>query len=136
MTFKSILKPSESTVASLATVGFVVAIYQMNIGNIAQVHASDANHPVLETSRKKAGYTAVAGVAALTLLTRDANIGILGGGTIIAMELTARHAIMAHPITGKMTAPEDTAYTPSTDQSNVVQMPDQGDYGDAAEYGR
>ena len=136
MTFKSILKPSESTVASLATVGFVVAIYQMNVGNIAQVHASDANHPVLETSRKKAGYTAVAGVAALTLLTRDANIGILGGGMIIAMELTTRHAIMAHPITGKLTAPEATPYAPAYDDSNVVQMPDQGDYGEAAEYGR
>ena len=125
MTFKSLLKPSESTMASLATVGFVVAIYQMGPGNIAQIHASDPNHPVLESSRKKAGYTALAGVAALTLLTRDANIGILGGGTIIAMELTTRHAIMAHPVTGKMTAPEDSAYVPSQDQSNVVQMYDE-----------
>lgn len=124
MPFRSILKPSESTMASAATVGFVIAIYQMNTGSIAQVHASDANHPVLETSRKKAGYTAVAGVAALTLLTKDANIGILGGGTIIAMELTTRHAIMAHPVTGKLTAPESSAYVPSADQSNVVQMDD------------
>jgi hypothetical protein len=106
MAFRSILKPSESTMASAATVGFVIAIYQMNLGTGAQVHATDANHPVLESSRKKAGYTALAGVTALTLLTRDVNIGILGGGTIIAMELTNRHAIMANPITGKMESPE------------------------------
>lgn len=121
MAFRSILKPSESTVASLATVGFVIAIYQMNVGNTAQVHASDANHPVLETSRKKAGYSALAGVAALTLLTKDANIGILGGGAIIAMELTTRHAIMAHPVTGQLTAPESTAYVPNL---QVVPEPD------------
>lgn len=137
MAFKSLLKPSESTMASLATVGFVVAVYQMHTGSISQVHASEANHPVLESSRKKAGYTALAGVAALTLLTRDANIGILGGGTIIALELTTRHAIMAHPVTGKMTAPEDSAYQPSYDQSNVVPLPDQAEqYEDSAGYAR
>lgn len=108
--FKSILKPSESTMASAATVGFVIAVYQMNLGTGAQVHATDANHPVLESSRKKAGYTALAGVAALTLLTKDVNIGILGGGTIIAMELTNRHAIMANPITGKMESPGHDVY--------------------------
>ena len=125
MAFKSLLKPSESTVAAAATVGFVIAVYQMNIGNIAQVHASEPNHPVLESSRKKAGYTALAGVAALTLLTRDGNVGILGGGTIIAMELTARHAIMAHPVTGKLTAPESSAYVPNL---QVVPEPDVTDY--------
>ena len=136
MTFKSLLKPSESTVASLATVGFVVALYQMNVGNIAQVHASDPNHPVLESSRKKAGYTALAGVTALTLLTRDANVAILGGGSIIAMELSARHAIMAHPVTGKLTAPEDgSAYTPNL--SVVPESSDSSeDYGESAGYAR
>ena len=61
MVFRSILKPSESVVAGAATVGFVIAVYQMNLGTAAQVHATDANHPVLESSRKKAGYTALAG---------------------------------------------------------------------------
>jgi hypothetical protein len=119
--FKSILKPDQSVMASVASVAFVVAIYQMNVGTIAQAHATDPNHRVLESSRKKAGYTALMGVSALTLLTRDANVAILGGGAIIAMELNARHAIMAHPDTGKMTAPEASGYEPSYD--NVVSMP-------------
>lgn len=121
MTFKSILKPGESVMASAATVGFVFAVYQMNLGSIAGVHATEPNHPVLESSRKKAGYTAFAGVTALTLLTRDFNIGILGGATIIALDLNARHAIMTNPDTGKLTAPEDNSYTPQYD--NVVSMP-------------
>lgn len=130
--FRSILKPSESTMASAATVGFVIAVYQMNLGTGAQVHATDANHPVLESSRKKAGYTALAGVAALTLLTKDVNIGILGGGTIIAMELTNRHAIMANPITGKMESPTSQVYAGPT----IVPTPDDAESGYAdASYG-
>jgi|SRR5215475_3523627 len=121
MAFKSILKPDQSVMASVASVAFVIAVYQMNMGTLAQVHATDPNHPVLESSRKKSGYTALAGVAALTLLTKDANIGILGGATIITMELNARHAIMAHPGTGKMTEPEGSAY--QVDYDNVVPMP-------------
>jgi len=105
MSFKSILKPEGSTVAGLATIGTVFAIYQLNAGPVVQAAASDPNHPALESSRKKAGYTALAMVAALTLITHDANIGILGGGTIIAMELSYRHAIMAHPQSLKMQNP-------------------------------
>jgi hypothetical protein len=122
MAFKSILKPEGSVMAGAATVGLVIAIYQMNLGTGAQVHATDANHPVLEASRKKSGYTALAAVSALTLITKDANIGILGGATIIALELNSRHAIMANPITGRMEAPEGNQYAPSYD--NVVPMPE------------
>lgn len=115
--------------ASAAMVGFVIAVYQMHLGTGAQVHATDANHPVLESSRKKAGYTALAGVAALTLLTKDVNIGILGGGTIIAMELTNRHAIMANPITGKMESPSNQIY------SGPSLVPQAGDETEDVSYG-
>lgn len=98
--------------AGAATVGLVYGVYQLNIGSMSVAQASDANHPTLETCRKKAGYTSLVLVAALTLLTRDGNIGILGGGTIIAMELTYRHAIMAHPVSGVMQAPESSAFEP------------------------
>lgn len=123
----SILKPEGSIVAGLATVGSVVAVYQLNVGGISVAHASDANHPALESSRKKAGWTALALVAGLTLLTKDANVGILGGGAIIAMELTHRHAIMANPQTGKIENPNpDAAYAPA---ENVVPMFAQGETG-------
>jgi hypothetical protein len=120
MTFKSILKPSESVVMAAATVGGVVAVYQTHIGTIAQAHATDSNHPANETSRKKAGYMALAFVAGLTLVTKDANIGILGGATIIAMEISSRHAIMASPLNGQIQPPDASAYTPAG--SNVIPM--------------
>lgn len=121
MNFKSILKPSDSVVMSAATVGGVVAIYELHIGSVAQAHATDANHPANESSRKKAGLIALGAVAAFTLITKDANIGILGGGTIIAMEITYRHAIMTSPLTGQIQPPGASAYTPAG--ANVYPMP-------------
>lgn len=105
MTFKSVLKPEGSLIGGIAVVGSVYGVYQLNVGSVSQAHASPDNHPALESSRKKAGYTALVLVAGLTLLSRDANIGILGGATIIAMEMSYRHAIMAHPETGEMVPP-------------------------------
>src|ERR1700757_1759114 len=97
MAFKSYLKPEGSIVAGLAVMGSVYAIYQLSLGNTAQVQMTDANHPVAETSRKKAGYESLLLVAAIGLIARDANIIILGSASIIAMELSYRHAIMADP---------------------------------------
>lgn len=123
MSFKSILKPENSVIAGIATAGVVFAVYQLSVGSVSGAQATDANHPVLESSRKKAGYTALIMVAALTLLTRDGNIGILGGSSIIAMELAYRHGIMAHPETGKMVNPVPGAYAPA---ENVYTVAEQG----------
>lgn len=103
--FKSILKPENSVVAGIATAGSVWAIYQMNVGSMNTVHASDANHPANESSRKKAGYASFIFVSALVLITRDANVGLLGYATIIAVDASTRHAIMANPNTGQMEPP-------------------------------
>ena len=120
---KSVLKPEGSIVSGIAVAGSVYAIYSMNVGTVASAHASDANHGSLESSRKKAGYTSFIFVSAITLITRDANVGILGFGSIVAMETLYRHAIMVEPFTGTMQAPAETTYTPA---ENVVPLPDQG----------
>lgn len=125
MNFKSILKPDASTMAGLATAGTVFAIYQLNVGNVSQATVTDANNTALASSRKKAGYVSLAAVAALTLITKDANIGILGAGSIIAMELVYRHGIMADPSSLKMQNPNPAAaYAPA---ENVIQLPYQGE---------
>jgi hypothetical protein len=123
MAFKSILKPEGSIVAGMATVGAVYSIYQLNVGPVSQAAATDSNHPALETSRKKAGYTALLLVGALTLLTKDANVGTLGAGTIVAMEISYRHAIMANPQTQKMQPPGTSDFQPA---QNVIPISAQG----------
>jgi hypothetical protein len=116
---KSILKPEGSVMAGVATVAAVYGVYQLNVGATSTAQASDANHPALEISRRKAGYTALVLVSALTLITRDGNVGVLGFGTIAAMEISYRSAIMAHPETGQLQAPTATAYQPA---ENVYPM--------------
>ncbi len=127
MSWKSILKPNESVLSGIAEIGAVYAIYQLNTGSVAQAHASDSNLPALETSRRKAGYSAFALIAALFLLTKDATGFILGSGTIIAMECSYRTAIMADPQSGSLQSPNPAAaYEPA---QNVVPFPYQGATG-------
>lgn len=99
--------------AAIAVAGTVFAIYNLDVGGVSQAHATEANHGSLESSRKKAGYTSFVVVAALTLITRDGNVGILGFGSIVAMDLHYRTAIMADPNTGKMVMPSTNEYTPA-----------------------
>jgi len=115
MAFKSVLKPEGSLILGAALAGMVYSVYQLQLGPSTNVMASDANHPVLETSRRKAGYTSLVMVGALAVLAKDPNMVILGGGAIVAMELQYRHAIMAHPDTGKIVPPAPTAYQPAQD---------------------
>src|SRR4051812_33217362 len=125
MSFKSILKPDASTMASLATVGTVFAVYQLNVGPVSQAAATNSNNTALDSSRRKAGYTALAIVSALTLITKDANIGILGAGSICAMEIAYRHGIMADPQSMQIQNPNPaTAYEPA---ENVTPFPYQGE---------
>ena len=107
----------------------------MNVGNVASAHATDANHPALESSRKKAGYTSFVFVSALTLLAKDMNIGILGYGSIIAMELSYKHAIMANPATGKIQAPNPSVYVPASPANVTTMSEPDNSYNDAFGYG-
>jgi len=124
--FKSVLKPDASIMAAIATAALVYGVYQLDVGNVSVAAASDANHPALETSRKKAGYTSLILVAGLTLITKDGNIGTIGFGSIVAMEIHYRQAIMADPATGKIVAPSLSSYQPA---ENVIPIDQQGSVG-------
>jgi hypothetical protein len=123
MDIRSRLKPEGSLTAGIATMGLVYSIYQLNVGPVSSAQASDANHPINESTRKKAGYTSFVAVSGIALLSKDMNVGILGFASIVAMECTYRHAIMSDPITGRIQPPAGTAYSPA---QNVVPLMQQG----------
>jgi hypothetical protein len=104
MAFKltPVLKPENSIVAGLATVGLVAAVYQLNAGPVSQVGESDSGHPSNTSAIKKAGAEALILVAGIALLARDPNIVILGGAAIIAFHAGYRHANLVNPNTGQM----------------------------------
>lgn len=113
MSLKSLLRPEDSIVAGIATIGLVYAIYEMQLGTTASVQASPVAHPALTSSVKKAGWESLALVAGLALLARDMNIVILGGAAIIACDLHFKHAIMADPVSGQLVIPGPSSYAPA-----------------------
>jgi hypothetical protein len=129
MAWKSVLKPEGSIVSGVAVVGLVIAIYQTHLGSVAEAYATEDNHPAMASSKNKAGYTAFIAVAGLTLLTRDANVGILGSAAIVASELSYRTAIMTHPQAGFMVPPEASTHQPVA--SNVVPMAQAASYDES-----
>ena len=112
-TFKSVLKPENSIGAGLATIAIVAGIYQLDVGSVSQVHASDAYHGANTAGIKKAGYTSLITVAGISLLARDPNIVILGGAAIIAFHAHYRHAHAVNPGTNMVESPGASAYTPA-----------------------
>lgn len=115
--FSPVLKPENSIVAGLAVVGLVYADYSLHLGNMAQVQKTGPNDADVESSRKKAGWSALVLVSGVALLARDPNIFILGSAAIIAMEASARHAIMTNSDTGQIELPGPSAYAPAQDTS-------------------
>jgi hypothetical protein len=127
MSWKSVLKPEASVLGGIAEIGAVYGIYNLNLGPTAMVQATTPNVPMLESSRKKAGYASFAFVSGLFLITKDANMFILGCATIIAMEISYRHAIMANPDSGRIENPNPAAdYQPA---QNVIPFLQQGATG-------
>lgn len=102
MTLKSILKPQESILSGIAVAGLVAAAYSFSLPNAATVQATDAYDKNVESGRRKAAFMSVGVVSAISLLTRDMNVFILGGAVTIAFDWHVRHAISVHPATGQV----------------------------------
>lgn len=75
------------------------------------IHATDAHDINVDAARKKAAIQAGIAAGAVTLLSRDLNPWILGGGAIIISDVFIRHANIVSPDDGKVVA--TTSYGPS-----------------------
>lgn len=102
MTFTSILKPEGSIGLGIATMILTAVIYDRALPSAAQMHATEAGDINIEAGRKKAAWTSAAAVSAITLLTKDVNILILGGVTLFALDMHARHANASNHETGNL----------------------------------
>jgi hypothetical protein len=121
------LSGENSIITALAAAALVVGVYSAKIGPVADAHASGANDPNMLASVKKAGWQALGLVAAITLLAQDPNILILGGATVVAEELSYRHAIMASPDNGQITVTPQS-YLPAGGQSQAAGQAPSGGY--------
>jgi hypothetical protein len=102
--------PADSMTIALATAAGVIVIYNAKIGPAADVQASLPGDPSINASLKKAGWESIALVTAMTLLSKDLNVAILGFGAIVLEHTMYMHAELASPASGRVQA-SPTAYT-------------------------
>jgi hypothetical protein len=128
LSMKSILKPSESVMAGLATAGFVYGVYQLNLPSMTEVHGANPHNQSVASSQKKAMWGSAAAVAGMFLLTKDATVFTAGALMFLYEEWGYRHANAVHPGTGKV--------QPMASQRNAMDMgsgsedsTDDGGYG-------
>jgi hypothetical protein len=99
------LKPEASLGASLAMMALDFGIFQLHLPNTADIRNSPPHNSVFASSTKAAAWTAITASAALSLLARDPNMFIFGGGFAAALAFYYKHANMTHPGTGEVTLP-------------------------------
>lgn len=107
------LRPADSIIIAITAGIGVSAIYGAKIGPVSDLHATIPGDANMNSAIKKAGWESLLLVGALTLLTRDLNVVILGGGLIIAEHVMYLHADMSSPVSGKIEASPE-AYQPAS----------------------
>lgn len=107
-------KPADSMTIGLTTAGGVFVLYGSKVGPIADVHATASGDPNVNASIKKAGWESILLVTAMTMLSRDLNVAILGFGAIVLEHTMHLHAEMASPANGQIAAMSSAAaYQPA-----------------------
>ena len=102
MALTSILKPDGSIAMGIATGVLIYAIYDRSLPSSAVMGATDANDINIEAGRKKATLASAGVLSAITLLTKDVNVFILGAVVLFAFDMHARHANATNPVTGAL----------------------------------
>jgi hypothetical protein len=118
------LKPEVSIMTGLTIGALVWTIYNRALPADVDLRVAAPNDQDVEASRKKAGYTAAAVVAGISLIAKDATVFIIGGSMVIAVDWWARHANAVNPMMGKAYIPGFDGVTPNLNPA--LQDPDAG----------
>lgn len=88
----SLLKPDVSIPVALATGALVYGVYNLALPSVADVRTSAESHPDVEAANRLAGWTSAIAVAGVSLISRDMNVFIVGGGITLALYWWYVHA--------------------------------------------
>jgi hypothetical protein len=99
------LKPEVSITTGLAVGALVWTIYAKAVPADVDMRVAQANDADVESSRKKAAYTAAGAVAAISLIAKDATVFIIGGAMVVAVDWWTRHANAVDPALGRAFIP-------------------------------
>jgi hypothetical protein len=80
----------------------VYTIYDKSLPDSGTIHATDPGDINIELARKKATETSAAALSAITLLTKDVNVFVLGAAMLFALDMHTRHANASNNQTGAL----------------------------------
>ncbi len=100
------LKPEVSLPVSLALGTMVYAIHSNATPPLIDIRAHAANDAHVDAARKTATWSSAAIVSFVSLVTKDPNIFIIGGGMVVLMDFWTRHANAVRPDVGKVSVRE------------------------------
>lgn len=119
---KSVLSgPGEGVTVGILTAIAAGLIYNNALPSHADIRSGNPNDGNIESSRKGAAVKATALVALVSLVTRDLNTFIIGGGTVAALDYSAKHHNAINPVGGKLDTAGDGA--PMGGQASMWSMP-------------
>lgn len=98
----SLLKPSESVVASVALGTMVVGIYSVALPRTIDVRASAENDGHVASSEKTAAWISAGAVAGMSILLRDPTLFITGGLMVVGLSWWYRHSNAVNPDIGRV----------------------------------
>lgn len=98
------LKQEDALITGLATAAVVWAVYQTHLPTVAGARASGLDNMHLSASRKSASIIAIGVVGAISLLSRSPTVFIIGGGTVVAIDVAHRLANATDHNSGKIPA--------------------------------
>lgn len=98
---KPLLRPSESLIASLTTIGLVYGIFTVSTPNNTDIREAEPNDDDVSSSNKTAAWMSGAVVCAVSLLAKDPTIFTLGGATVVALYWWNEKDNLTDPVTGR-----------------------------------
>jgi hypothetical protein len=99
------LRPETSLTVGLATAALVWAVYQMHMPTTADTRATTPNNAAINSSRQVSTWTAAGIVAAVSLLSHDPTVFVIGGAMVVALDFTHRAADATSPSTNSIAVP-------------------------------
>lgn len=98
-----------SLAVGIGTVAMVYGVYNSCLPSIVDARAAGPSDRVLSGAEHTAAWTATAVVAAVSLLSKDPTVFILGGAAIVTLSWLHKHANMFDAAVGSSVVPSSAA---------------------------
>jgi hypothetical protein len=96
------LEPKASIGTGLAVIGVVYAVHSNMTPTVADIQALPAGNKDVDAAEKKATWTSIGIVSAVSLLAKDPTIFVLGAIGVVAISFATKHANWTESTTGML----------------------------------